>query len=91
MNELITCDDVCSRLKLKKQSVYNMIHRGEFILNKHYFKPTKRILLFDWDALKDWLRGTKAKGNSTSNRIPGNSRHGEPRKIKNQSRCLINI
>ena len=60
MEELITCDELCSRLKLKRQTIYNMIYRKEFTINKHYFKPTKRILLFDWDAVKVWLLGPEA-------------------------------
>ena len=63
MNELIKCEELSERLKLKKQSIYNMIHRGEFIVNQHYFKPTNRILLFDWVAIKSWLRGGKIENN----------------------------
>jgi hypothetical protein len=57
MNELIRRGELCKRLDLKAQTVYNMIHRKELILNLHYFKPTKKILLFDWGAIQEWLRG----------------------------------
>ena len=70
MQELIKCEELCGRLKLKKQSIYNMIHRGEFIVNQHYFKPTNRILLFDWAAIKDWLRGGNIENKVTVKQPP---------------------
>ncbi len=92
MNELITCDELCSRLKLKKQSIYNMIYRKEFNLNEHYFKPTKRILLFDWEAIKDWLRGSNVDVSPSSAECSQQApRTSQDRTTKAQIRSLIKI
>ena len=91
MHELIKCDELCERLKLKKQSIYNMVHRGEFIVNQHYFKPTNRILLFDWAAIKSWLRGGNIENNAPAKQTlqPSNPAHNK--NPKTQPLNLINI
>ena len=57
MNDLIRREELCNRLGIKSQTVYNKIYRNEFKLNIHYFKPSRRLLLFDWEAIQDWIRG----------------------------------
>jgi|APSaa5957512622_1039677.scaffolds.fasta_scaffold90278_1 hypothetical protein len=57
MNDLIRCGELCNRLGIKSQTVYNKIYRNELKLNIHYFKPSRRLLLFDWEAIQDWIRG----------------------------------
>ena len=69
MGELIRREELCRRLNLKAQTVYNMIHRNEFILNIHYFKPTSRILLFDWGAIQKWLRGSEQDNQAPAQNI----------------------
>ena len=91
MQELIKCEELCERLKLKKQSIYNMIHRGEFIVNQHYFKPTNKILLFDWSAIKDWLRGSNVENKVAVKQLFESSNPAHERKPKAQSPNLINI
>ena len=93
MEELITCDELCSRLKLKRQTIYNMIYRKEFTINKHYFKPTKRILLFDWDAVKVWLLGPEANAETIIINTEGRSASSIAQKAteKTQPRSRINI
>ena len=85
MHELIRREELCKRLNLKTQTIYNMIHRGEFILNIHYFKPTKKILLFDWGAIQEWLRGG-VKDNQT----PPQNISQKPT-TKHKANSLINI
>jgi hypothetical protein len=34
-----------------------MIHKKEFVLNKHYYKPKAKIILFKWSAIEKWLEG----------------------------------
>jgi hypothetical protein len=57
MNNLIRRDELCNRLGIKPQTVYNYIYRGDLVLNKHYYKPSSKLLLFDWDAIQNWMRG----------------------------------
>ena len=55
MEEYLTIPELCGRIKYSKQSIYNMIYRKVFILNKHYVKPTPKKILFLWSAVKEWL------------------------------------
>ena len=93
MNELITCEELCLRLKLKRQTIYNMIYRKEFVKNKHYFKPTNGILLFDWDAIKEWLRGTDSNkdgiGNKSEKKSDSDSSQETDESIQPSSRINI--
>ena len=42
MDEYISVKILSERIGYKIQSIYNMIHKGTFVLNKHYFKPTPK-------------------------------------------------
>ena len=57
MDEYISVKILSERIGYKVQSIYNMIHKGTFVLNKHYFKPTPKKILFKWSAVKLWLEG----------------------------------
>ena len=54
-DEYFTIDEISSKIKFSKQSIYNLIHKKTLILGKHYFKPTPKKLLFKWDAIKAWI------------------------------------
>jgi hypothetical protein len=34
-----------------------MIHKKEFVLNFHYYKPKPKIILFKWSVIEKWLEG----------------------------------
>jgi len=57
MEEYISAKTLSERIGYKVQSIYNMIHKGTFVLNKHYLKPTPKKILFKWSAVKLWLEG----------------------------------
>ncbi len=38
-----------------------MIYRGIFIKNYHYCKPTRKLLLFNMEAIKRWMLGEKVE------------------------------
>jgi len=57
MEQYLTVKELSERLKLARQTIYNMIHKRDFILNRHYFKPTPKKILFKWSAMKNWLEG----------------------------------
>jgi excisionase family DNA binding protein len=57
MEEYLTVKELSERIKLAKQTIYNMIHQKEFVLNKHYYKPKAKIILFKWSAIERWLEG----------------------------------
>ncbi|MBF0120670.1 MAG: hypothetical protein HQK79_17725 [Desulfobacterales bacterium] len=55
MDEYINIKEASRRINYKPQSIYNMIAKKVFIINKHYFKPTPKKLLFKYSALQEWI------------------------------------
>ena len=66
MEEYLTVKELSERIKLAKQTIYNMIHKNEFVLNKHYYKPKTKIILFKWSAIEKWLEGDNSDLNESS-------------------------
>ena len=66
MEEYLTVKELSERIKLAKQTIYNMIHKNEFVLNKHYYKPKAKIILFKWSAIEKWLEGDNPDLNESS-------------------------
>ena len=55
MEEYLTVKELSEKIKFSKQSLYNLIHRGTFILGKHYLKPTPKKVLFKWSEIRSWM------------------------------------
>ena len=55
MEEYLTVRELSDKIKFSKQSLYNLIHRGTFILGKHYLKPTPKKILFKWSKIRKWM------------------------------------
>ena len=55
MEEYLTVKELSAKIKFSKQSLYNLIHRGSFILGKHYLKPTPKKVLFKWSEIRGWM------------------------------------
>jgi hypothetical protein len=66
MEEYLTVKELSGRIKLAKQTIYNLIHKKEFVLNKHYYKPKAKIILFKWSAIEKWLEGDNPDLNESS-------------------------
>lgn len=62
MEEYLSVVELSSRIKLAKQTIYNLIHRNIFVLNRHYLKPTPKKILFKWSAVRAWLEGNQPSG-----------------------------
>ena len=62
MEEYLTVDELGARIKFSKQSLYNLIHKGTFVLGRHYLKPTPKKVLFKWSEIQVWM------GESSSSR-----------------------
>jgi len=60
-DEYLTTEELCARIKFKKQSIYNKIYKGELVEGTHFLKPSPRKLLFRWSAMMAWL-GDKQTG-----------------------------
>ena len=66
MEEYLTVKELSERIKLAKQTIYNMIHKNEFLLNTHYYKPKAKNILFKWSAIEKWLEGDSPDLNESS-------------------------
>ena len=55
MEEYLTVNELSARIKFSKQSLYNLIHKGTFVLGKHYLKPTPKKVLFKWSEILAWI------------------------------------
>jgi len=86
-------EELCARIKFKKQSIYNKIYKGELVEGTHFLKPSPRKLLFRWSAMMAWL-GDKQPG-SAGTHDTSTSRGDHPgRSAKPERRILrsaINI
>ena len=69
MEEYLTIDELCGRIKYRKQTVYNLIHRKVFIRGEHFLKPTPRKILFKWSAIQTWI-GEDSRSIQESPRTP---------------------
>jgi hypothetical protein len=55
MDEYVTVSELCNRIKYRRQTIYNLIHKKTFILGKHFLKPTPKKLLFKWSEIHAWI------------------------------------
>jgi hypothetical protein len=55
MDEYVTVSELCNRIKYRRQTIYNLIHKKTFILGKHFLKPTPKKLLFKWSEIQAWI------------------------------------
>ena len=54
--DYLSITELCVRISYTPKSVYNMVSQRVFTEGVHYFKPTKRKLLFFWPAIEAWIR-----------------------------------
>ena len=55
MEEYLTVSELSEKIKFSRQSLYNLIHKGAFVLGKHYLKPTPKKVLFKWNEIRIWM------------------------------------
>lgn len=65
MEEYLRVDELSSRIKFSRQSIYNLIYKKTFIMGKHYFKPTPKKILFKWSEVRAWIEGSSNTKNET--------------------------
>ena len=56
MQIFLTVAELGKRIKYARQTIYNYIHNKTFVLNRHYYKPTPKKILFIWPAIEEWLK-----------------------------------
>ena len=90
MEEYLTVKELSLRIKFSKQSLYNIIHKGGFILGKHYLKPTPKKILFKWSEIQAWMgEGACSHNVNTSESFDQNANKKNSNDIRLKS--LINI
>jgi len=65
MEEYLTVDELSSKIKFSKQSLYNLIYKKTYIMGKHYFKPTPKKILFKWSEIQAWIERPSNTNNET--------------------------
>jgi predicted DNA-binding transcriptional regulator AlpA len=55
MEEYLTTEELCDRIKYQRQTIYNLIHRRVLVPGKHFLKPSPKKILFRWSAIQAWI------------------------------------
>ena len=97
--EYLDVNELCNRIKYKKQTIYNKIYKNEFVKGYHFIKPSRKKLLFKWNSILDWLGEDQYNGividkkdnglNKKDERQVKLRKHYYDKKISEQ--CLIKI
>lgn len=53
--QYLTVKELSGKIKFSQQTIYNMIHKGDFVKGRHYIKPRPKKVLFLWSAVSAWL------------------------------------
>ena len=86
MEEYLTIDELCGRIKFQRQTIYNLIHRKIFVPGKHFLKPSPKKILFRWSAIQAWI------GESPQTEAPPPERTSpDPADRKSEKVSLIRI
>jgi predicted DNA-binding transcriptional regulator AlpA len=56
MEEYLTVNELSARIKFSKQTLYNLIYKGTFVIGKHYLKPSHKKILFKWSEIHKWMK-----------------------------------
>jgi len=93
LEELITVDELCDRIKYKKQTIYNLIYKNKFVLGLHFFKPSPKKILFRWTKIMDWLGEKPSISNLSKNNLEITERKGEKIEVNSNhvEKCKIII
>jgi len=66
VEEYLTTEELCDRIKYQKQTIYNLIHRGVLVPGRHFLKPTPKKILFRWSAIRAWIGEDPGSGETFS-------------------------
>ena len=92
MEEYLTVDELSSKIKFSKQSLYNLIYKKTFIMGKHYFKPTPKKILFKWSEIQAWIeRPSNSNDEAIINEFAPKNPDNQTQPAKNTPKSSINI
>jgi predicted DNA-binding transcriptional regulator AlpA len=56
--DYLTVTELSQKIKFARQTIYNLISKKIFEINKHFIKPRPKKILFKWAAVKAWMENT---------------------------------
>jgi hypothetical protein len=69
--EYLTISEISVRLKIRKQTLYNLIYQNKLTKGIHYFKPLPKKILFSWIAMIKWVESSGTdKGDNPQHLTP---------------------
>ena len=54
--EYLPIQALSKRIGYAVKTIYNLVSQGVLKEGTHYFKPTRRKLIFHWPAMEQWIR-----------------------------------
>jgi hypothetical protein len=55
--EYLSLEELVEQIPYRPQTIRNLICQGVLKEGVHYFKPTPRMLVFKWSAIREWIEG----------------------------------
>ncbi len=89
--EYVGTKELARRLRYAEQTIYNKICDGTFMEGVHFFKPTKRKLLFDWKAIEVWVEGNCEPDQPEKNHLNDHKVARDGGRDRILPKCRINI
>jgi hypothetical protein len=81
--EYLTTEELSKRIKHAEQTLYNLIYERVFQQGVHFIKPSRKKILWKWQAIDKWLI-EKSSGEQ-------NILHIKPKDIASRDQLRINI
>jgi predicted DNA-binding transcriptional regulator AlpA len=53
--EYLTVAELSEKIKFSRQTIYNLISKKVFEINKHFIKPRPKKILFKWTQVRAWM------------------------------------
>ena len=63
--EYLTVAALSEKIKFSKQTIYNLISKKVFEINKHFIKPRPKKILFIWAEVKAWMERSSESHDSS--------------------------
>ena len=67
--EYLTVAELSTKIKFSKQTIYNLISKKVFEINKHFVKPRPKKILFIWAEVEAWMKNASG-GQQQMSEVP---------------------
>ncbi len=69
--EYLTVAELSEKIKFSRQTIYNLISKKVFEINKHFIKPRPKKILFIWAEVKAWMERSSEGHDRSPDAAPG--------------------